>query len=58
MNILADPKYLNVFVDVHNKVREFKDRLREVNKGHADLREDRFVQEIKEINDTERPVSS
>jgi len=46
-----------VFVDVHNKVRAFKDRLREVNKGNADLREDRLVQEAKQIIDSERPSS-
>jgi len=43
-----------VFVDVHNKVRAFKDRLREVNKGNADLREDRLLRETKELNETER----
>ena len=41
--------YINVFVDVHNKVRAFKDRLREANKGRADLREDRLVRETKEM---------
>lgn len=54
---MADQSYINVFVDVHNKVRAFKDRLREVNKGHTELREDRLVQEAKQIIDGERPSS-
>lgn len=54
---MANQDYTNVFVDVHNKVRAFKDRLREVNKGNADLREDRLVQETREIIDTERTTS-
>jgi hypothetical protein len=55
---LADQEYINVFVDVHNKVRAFKDRLREANKGHADLREDRLVRESKEIEITDKKFAS
>jgi hypothetical protein len=54
---LANQDYTNVFVDVHNKVRAFKDRLREVNKGDAALREDRLVLEAKQISAAE-PASS
>jgi hypothetical protein len=55
---LADQEYINVFVDVHNKVRAFKDRLREASKGHAHLREDRLVQEIKEMEITDKKPAS
>jgi hypothetical protein len=41
--------YINPFEDVHNKVKVFKDRLREANDSDADLRENRLVQEAKEI---------
>ena len=54
---MPDQAYTNVFIDVHNKVRAFKDRLREVNKGDAALREDRLVHETKQIIDTE-PTST
>jgi hypothetical protein len=55
---LANSEYTNVFVDVHNKVRAFKDRLREANKGHADLREDRLVRETKEMEITDKESAS
>jgi hypothetical protein len=42
---------------VHNKVRAFKDRLREVNKGDAAVREDRLVLEARQIIDAE-PAST
>jgi hypothetical protein len=46
---LKDQQYTNPFVDVHNKVKVFKDRLREANESDADLRESRLVQNAKEI---------
>lgn len=55
---MADQEYINVFVDVHNKVRAFKDRLREANKGRADLREDRLVRETKEMEITDKESSN
>ena len=48
-NIVEDQKYTNPFEDVHNKVKAFKDRLREANESDADLRKSRLLQEAKEI---------
>ena len=50
---MEDQQHTNVFVDVHNKIRSFKDRLREANKGHVELRDDRLVRETKAILDKE-----
>ena len=41
--------YTNPFIDVHNKVKAFKDRLREANDSDAHLRETKSLQEAKEI---------
>ena len=46
---MEDQKYTNPFEDVRNKVKIFKDRLREANQSDADLRKSRLVQEAKEI---------
>jgi hypothetical protein len=54
---LADQQYTNVFVDVHQKIKAFKDRLRQANKGDADLREDRLVQETKDMEITDKESS-
>jgi hypothetical protein len=50
---VEDQQHTNTFVDVHNKIRAFKDRLRGANKGRAELRDDRLVQEAKPIFDKE-----
>jgi hypothetical protein len=55
---LADQEYTNVFVDVHKKVKVFKDRLRKANKGDADLREDKLVRETKEMEVVDKESSS
>ena len=46
---MQDQGHTNRYVDVHRKIKAFKDRLRDVNNSHADLREDRVVRETKEI---------
>ncbi len=48
---MEDQKYTNPFVDVHRKVKVFKDR--ETSKNDAELREGRSAQEAKEILDKE-----
>jgi hypothetical protein len=50
-------KYTNPFVDVHNKVKAFKDRTREAKKSDAELRESKSLQEAKEILGKERNSS-
>jgi len=50
---VQDQAYTNRFVDVHEKVKAFKDRIRQANKSDAELREDRLVQEAKELVDKE-----
>ena len=55
---MVDQEYINPFVHVHSKVKAFKDRLREANKGHADLREDRLVRETKEMEITDKKSAS
>ena len=55
---MVDQEYINPFVHVHSKVKIFKDRLREANKGHADLREDRLVRETKEMEITDKESAS
>lgn len=54
---VEDKGYKNRYVDVHARIKAFKDRLREANKSRADLCEDRLVQETKEmeIADKESP---
>jgi hypothetical protein len=46
---VENQSYINPFTDVHNKVKTFKDRLREANDSDAGLRESRLVQEAKEL---------
>lgn len=46
---MDDQKYTNPFADVHRKVKVLKDQAREANKSDAELRENRLVQEFKEI---------
>ena len=55
---MVEDGYTNVFVDVHNKVKAFKDRLREANRGDAEHRENRFVQETKEMEVIDKERSS
>jgi hypothetical protein len=50
---VEDQQHTNTFVDVHNKIRAFKDRLREANKGRAEVRDDRLARETKAILDKE-----
>ena len=57
-NMVEDQAYTIVFVDVHNKVKAFKSRLRETNKGDAEHRESRFVQETKEMEVIDKKRSS
>jgi hypothetical protein len=54
---VEDPGYTNRFSDVHRKVKTFKDRLNQRNKVDAGLREDRLVEEAKNILDNS-PKSS
>ena len=53
---MEDQEYTNPFVNVHRKVKAFKDRVREANKNDAELRESRSVQEAKKILDKEPKV--
>jgi len=46
---VEDQERTNRFVDVHEKVRAFKDRVRQTNKTEAELREHRLLQETKEL---------
>lgn len=55
---MVDQEYINPFVHVHSKVKAFKDRLSAANKSHADLRQDRLVQESKEMELTDKESSS
>ena len=48
-----DQAYTNRFVDVHEKVRAFKDRVREARSGDAELRENKAVAEAQETPDKE-----
>ena len=48
---MKDQNYVNPFEDVRNKVKIFKDRLRETNKGDADLRESRLLRDAEEVLD-------
>jgi len=50
---VEDREYTNPFVDVHRKVKVFKDRAREANKNDAELRESRSAPVVKEILDKE-----
>jgi hypothetical protein len=52
--MVENQPYTNPFVDVHRKVKAFKDRAREANKYDAELRESRLVQEAKQFIDKER----
>ena len=54
---MEDQQHINTFVDVHNKIRAFKDRIREANKGRAELRDDRLAKETKAILDKENNSS-
>lgn len=53
VSTVEDQQHTNTFVDVHNKIRAFKDRLREANKGRAEVRDDRLARETKAILDKE-----
>ncbi len=53
MNTVKDQGYTNRFVDVHTKVKAFKDRIRQSNETDADRRENKLAQEAKEIIDKE-----
>jgi len=55
---VEDQEYTNPFVDVHRKVKVFRDRAREANKNDAELRESRAVPEAKEILDKEPSLAS
>ena len=46
---MVGKEHPNAFIDVHNKIRAFKDRLREANKGRAELRKDQLEQETQEL---------
>jgi len=48
-----DQAYTNRFVDVHEKVKAFKDRVRDAKNSDAELRESRAAQEAKEVLDKE-----
>jgi hypothetical protein len=50
---VEDQEYRNPFAEVHRKAKAFKDRVREVNKNDAELRESGSVPEAKEILDKE-----
>ena len=54
---MEDQAYTNRFVDVHEKVKAFKDRVRQANKTDAELRENRSAREAKELLDKESPKS-
>jgi len=54
---MQDQVYTNRFVDVHEKVKIFKDRLRRANNRAAQDRDNRLVQEAKEIID-KKPTPS
>jgi hypothetical protein len=55
---VQDQAYTNRFVDVHEKVKAFKDRVRRANNSDAELRENRSLQEAKELLDKEPDSSS
>ncbi len=46
---MKDQQYTNPFVDIHKRVKAFKDRVREANKNDAELRESRLVRDAEEI---------
>lgn len=46
---MVGKEHPNAFVDVHNKIRAFKDRLREANKDRSELRKDKLEQETQEL---------
>jgi hypothetical protein len=50
---VEDQAYINPFVDVHSKVKIFKDRAREESKNDAELRESRAVQKATDVLDPE-----
>ena len=56
---MVGKEHPNAFVDVHNKIRAFKDRLREANKGRDEIREDKLKQETQDLllaDATARPI--
>ncbi len=55
---MEDHGYINRYVDVHSKIKAFKDRLREANKTEAELRENSLVRETKEMEITDKESSS
>ena len=50
---MADQGHTNLFVEVHNRVKAFKDRVNDRNKADAELREGKLVEEAKNIRDKE-----
>ena len=54
---MEDQGYINRFVDVHAKVKAFKDRIRQSNETDADRRQEKSAREAGEIVDKE-PASS
>jgi len=50
---VADQGHTNLFVEVHNRVKAFKDRVNDRNKADAELREGKLVEEAKNIRDKE-----
>jgi hypothetical protein len=46
---VQDQAHTNRFLDVHEKVKAFKDRVRQANNSAAEVREKRIVQEAKEL---------
>ncbi len=55
---MDDQEYINPFIHVHNKVKAFKDRLRDVKRGEVDLRDDRVMRETKEMEINDKEIKS
>lgn len=49
--IVGKQERINPFVDVHNKVKALKERTRELNKSDAERRENKVLQDVKELLD-------
>jgi hypothetical protein len=48
---LADQPYTNVFTDVHNKIKELKDRTAAANRYDREIREGRVAEEAKKLRE-------
>ena len=46
---MADQEYINRFEEVHRKAKAFKDRIDEINKKDAELREERLAQQTRRM---------